>query len=90
MASSAAGIPAIVREIGHKSMSIHVYSHPRAGIAAQLSWGVWKGSTNVRSKPQVTFSRDASLKDWEDALDVAYKLIAAARRQLELLDTADE
>lgn len=84
------GIPELAREIGHKSMSVSVYSHPKAGIAAQLSWGVWKGSTNVRSIPQVQYASDESLRDWRHALDVLEQCILAARRQLELIDIPDE
>jgi hypothetical protein len=71
-------------------MSVSVYSHPQLGVAAQLGWGVWRGSRNVRTFPQVQYSRDASLADWRDALDVLEKCIAAARRQLELVDLPEE
>ena len=90
MAKLPKGIPVIAREIGHKSVSVHVYSHPRAGVAAQLSWGVWKGSQNVRSLPQVQYSRDYSITDWKDAMDILEQCIQAARRQLEILDIPDE
>jgi len=75
---------------GHQSLSVHVYSHPKAGIAASLSWGVWKGSTSVRTVPQVQYSSDESLRDWQHALDVLEQCVMAARRQLELLDVEDE
>jgi hypothetical protein len=80
----------IVRQIGHQSIGVHVYSHPRLGVAATLTWDVYKGSTNVRTKPQCSYTRDASLKGWPDALDIMEQLIGAARRQLELLDLDDE
>lgn len=70
--------------VGHKSLSASVYSHPRYGVGASLEWGVWKGSDNVRTRPQISYSRDSSIKDWMDALDILEQLIGAARRQLEL------
>jgi hypothetical protein len=84
------GIPEIARAIGHKSMSVHVYSHPRLGCSASLSWGVWKGSESVRRVPQIQYSRDTSMANWEDALSVLEQCIMAARRQLEMLDALDE
>jgi hypothetical protein len=84
------GIPVIARQIGHKSMSVSVYSHPRLGVAAQLCWGVWKGSENVRSIPQIQYARDNSLANWEDALAVLEQCVLAARRQLQMLDALDE
>lgn len=90
MSDLPAGIPEIARQIGHKSVSVHVYSHPRLGVAAQLSWGVWKGSESVRSVPQVRYARDSSMANWEDALRVLEQCIAQARRQLAILDALDE
>lgn len=90
MARLPEGIPEIAREIGHKSVSAHVYSHPRLGVAAQISWGVWKGSDNVRSVPQVQYNRDTSMANWEDALRVLEQCIDTARRQLTLMDALDE
>lgn len=77
-------------QIGHKSLSASVYSHPRAGVGASLCWGVWEGSQNVRTRPQVSYSRDSSIKDWMDALDILEQLIMAARRQLELVGDEEE
>ena len=76
--------------IGHKSLSASVYSHPRHGVGASLNWGVWKGSDSVRTRPQITYSRDSAIKDWMDALDILEQLIMAARRQLELAADLDE
>jgi len=83
-------IPALAREIGHKSVNVSVYSHPRLGLAGSLSWGVWKGSENVRTAAQVRISRDESIRDWQHALDVLEEAIAMARRQLALLDVPEE
>jgi hypothetical protein len=77
-------------EIGHKSLSASVYSHPRAGVGASLCWGVWEGSQSVRTRPQVSYSRDSSIRDWMDALDILEQLIMAARRQLELVGNEEE
>lgn len=76
--------------VGHKSLGAHVYSHPRYGVGASLDWGVWKGSDNVRTRPQISYSRDSAIKDWMDALDILEQLIAAARRQLELAEDLTE
>lgn len=76
--------------IGHKSLSASVYSHPRYGVGASLDWGVWKGSQSVRTRPQVSYSRDSSIKDWMDALEILEQLIMVARRQLELAADLDE
>lgn len=90
MAKLPAEIKKAVALIGHKSVSVHVYSHPRAGIGASLSWGVYRGSTSVATRPQVSYSRDTPLRDWEDALDVMEQLIAAARHQLVLVVDEEE
>ena len=90
MADLPSGIPALAAEIGHKSMSVSVYSHPALGVAGSLSWGVWKGSQNVQSFPQVKYSRDSALADWRDALALMRHMIDAAERQLALLDISDE
>lgn len=90
MADLPAGIPAIVRLPGHQSVSVHVYSHPRMGVAGSLCWGIWKGSENVRSYPQVKLERDFAISGWEDALDVLEQMIAMGRRQLALLDVPEE
>lgn len=90
MATFPAEIKAAVAQIGHKSVSASVYSHPRFGVGADLSWGVWKGSDNVRTRPQVSYSRDSSIKDFNDALDILEQMIKAARRQLELVGDEEE
>ena len=90
MAELPKGIPSLAREIGHKSVSVSVYSHPRLGVAGSLTWGVYKGSDSIRSFPMVKYSRDASFKDWEDAMDLLEQMILAARRQLALLDIPEE
>lgn len=77
-------------QIGHKSLSASVYSHPRTGIGATLAWGVWKGSQSLATRPQVSYCRDSSIRDWMDALDVLEQLIMAARRQLELVGDEEE
>lgn len=83
------GLPALMRQTGHKSMNLAVYSHPRLGLSAALSWGVFEGSDSVRTYQQVKYARDTSLADWNDALNVLERCIEAARRQLALLDTGD-
>lgn len=90
MADPLPDIPALVRLPGHQSLNGGIYSHPNLGVAGSLAWGVWKGSQNVRSVPQVKYSRDTAIRDWRDALDVLEQMITTARRQLELLDTPDE
>ena len=90
MADLPSGIPVLAAEIGHKSMSVSLYSHPALGVAGSLSWGVWKGSQTVRSFPQVKYSRDAALADWRDAIALLRHMIDAAERQLAILDTSDE
>ncbi len=90
MATFPSEIKRAAAQIGHKSLSASVYSHPRAGVGADLSWGVWKGSQNVRTRPQVSYSRDSAIKDWMDALDILEQLIMAARRQLELVGDEEE
>lgn len=77
-------------QIGHKSLSASVYSHPRAGVGASLCWGVWEGSRSVATRPQVSYCRDTAIKDWMDALDILEQLIMAARRQLELVGDEEE
>ena len=84
------GIPALAAQIGHKSMYVSVYSHPRLGVAGTLSWGVWKGSDNIRTFPQVKYSRDKSFEDWQDAVSILRQMIDAAERQLEILDASGE
>lgn len=90
MAKLAPQIAQAAALIGHKSLSVHVYSHPKAGIGASLSWGVWEESRSVAVTPQVSYSRDSSLRDWRDALDVVEQLVMAARHQLELCGESDE
>lgn len=90
MADLPSGIPALAAEIGHKSMSVSLYSHPALGIAGSLSWGVWKGSQSVRTFPQVKYGRDSAIASWQDALSVLRQMIDAAERQLALLDISDE
>lgn len=80
----------IVRQIGHQSVHASVYSHPRLGVAASVSWGVWEGSENVRSHPQVKMERDTAMRDWREALDLLEQCIAVARRQLDLFDAGDK
>lgn len=58
-------------------------------MAATLNWGIFEGSTSVRSYSQVKLSRDFAIADWKDALDILEQCIAVARRQLELLDVPD-
>jgi hypothetical protein len=84
------GIPQLACEIGHKSMSVTVYSHPSFGVAGSLSWGVWKGSQSVRTFPQVKYSRDAAIASWQDAVSLLRHMIDAAERQLAILDVSDE
>jgi hypothetical protein len=38
----------------------------------------------------VSYSRDSSIRDWMDALDILEQLIMAARRQLELVGNEEE
>lgn len=90
MADLPSGIPVLAAEIGHKSMSVTVYSHPALGVAGSLSWGVWKGSQSVRTFPQVKYSRDQAIASWQDALSLMRYMIDAAERQLALLDISDE
>jgi hypothetical protein len=90
MAKLPAEIKTAAALIGHKSLSAHVYSHPKAGIGADLCWGVWEGSRSVATVPQVSYSQDTALKDWREALDILERLILAARHQLELVDDEDE
>lgn len=90
MADLPKGIPSLAAQIGHKSMSVSLYSHPALGVAGSLSWGVWKGSVNVRTFPQVKYARDAALADWHDAIALLRQMIDAAERQLAILDIEDE
>lgn len=90
MADLPKGIPALAAEIGHKSMTVSLYSHPALGVAGSLQWGVWKGSQSVRSFPQVKYSRDKSFRDWQDAVSLLRQMIDAAERQLEILDALGE
>lgn len=71
-------------------MSVSLYSHPSLGVAGSLTWGVWKGSVNVRSFPQVKYARDHAIADWHDAVALLRQMIDACERQLALLDISDE
>lgn len=90
MADLPKGIPALAAQIGHKSMSVSLYSHPSLGVAGSLTWGVWEGSRNVRSFPQVKYARDAAFRDWQEAVSLLRVMIDQAERQLELLDDSGE
>jgi hypothetical protein len=85
-----AGIPALAAQIGHKSVSVSLYSHPALGACGSLAWGVWKGSQSIATRPQVKYSRDAAIKDWRDALGLLRHMIDAAERQLDLIDIPTE